>query len=347
VATIAGTGWTGLRSSGGRLRRELPLTASLLFFRHGSPGLPGGWTRGSPVGPGGVCGPCRFPPLSPPHLEAPVAMVASIDPTLLELFRSEVELHSETLTAGLLALEQSPGDEGTLERLMRAAHSIKGAARIVQLTPAAEVAHVMEDCFVAAQRKTLRITPTHIDAFLKGVDLLSQCSAGTREVDWDPARVAPLAADYTHRLQQLLHAPPPGQPPSMSPNGGPTPAGSVPAHTETPLNTGAAAGPGGSASPPGVVTVVCPPRLDWETAEVVRRQLVTRLDDTAAAGAGPVWLDLGGTVDLDAGGLALLVAAERHCAGRSRPLRLGPVSPTLRDVLQVVGLAHLLGDAGG
>ena len=38
-----------------------------------------------------------------------------------------------------------------LEALMRAAHSVKGAARIVGLEEAVQVAHVMEDCFVAAQ----------------------------------------------------------------------------------------------------------------------------------------------------------------------------------------------------
>ncbi|MFM7160889.1 MAG: Hpt domain-containing protein [Planctomycetaceae bacterium] len=62
-------------------------------------------------------------------------MPAPVDNTLLELFRTEVELHSETLTAGMQALEQAPADEATLERLMRASHSIKGAARIVQMTP--------------------------------------------------------------------------------------------------------------------------------------------------------------------------------------------------------------------
>jgi len=34
---------------------------------------------------------------------------------------------------------------------MRAAHSLKGAARIVDLADGVRVAHAMEDCFVAAQ----------------------------------------------------------------------------------------------------------------------------------------------------------------------------------------------------
>ena len=35
---------------------------------------------------------------------------------------------------------------------MRAAHSLKGAARIVGLDAAVRVAHAMEDCLVAAQK---------------------------------------------------------------------------------------------------------------------------------------------------------------------------------------------------
>ena len=68
------------------------------------------------------------------------------------MFRSEVETHSEVLSAALLALERSPSDTSRIDEMMRAAHSIKGAARVVGVDPAVGVAHVMEDCFVAAQK---------------------------------------------------------------------------------------------------------------------------------------------------------------------------------------------------
>ena len=60
--------------------------------------------------------------------------------------------------------------------MMRAAHSIKGAARIVGLDAAVRVAHALEDCFVAAQRGLIRILPGHVDVLLRGVDLLSKVS---------------------------------------------------------------------------------------------------------------------------------------------------------------------------
>ena len=64
---------------------------------------------------------------------------------------------------------------------MRASHSIKGAARIVQIEPAVKIAHVMEDCFMAAMERTITITPNHIDFLLQGVDFLQ--SIGTVEQD--------------------------------------------------------------------------------------------------------------------------------------------------------------------
>src|SRR5271167_524612 len=98
------------------------------------------------------------------------------DATLIDLFRSEVETHSELLSAALLALERAPRDTSRIDEMMRAAHSIKGAARVVGVELAVPVAHVMEDCFVAAQKGALRFTPADVDALLRGVDLLGRIS---------------------------------------------------------------------------------------------------------------------------------------------------------------------------
>ena len=102
---------------------------------------------------------------------------------MLDLFRSEVEVHAATLNDGLLALENetgagTPGKNQTVEALMRAAHSIKGGARIVELDVVVKLAHKMEDCFVAVQRgeEPLRsgLKSQHIDILLKGVDMITR-----------------------------------------------------------------------------------------------------------------------------------------------------------------------------
>ena len=61
--------------------------------------------------------------------------------------------------------------------MMRAAHSIKGAAKIVGLDAGVQIAHAMEDVFVSARAGELRIHRAMIDAELACVDLLRQLAA--------------------------------------------------------------------------------------------------------------------------------------------------------------------------
>jgi two-component system sensor histidine kinase and response regulator WspE len=121
--------------------------------------------------------------------------------SMLELFRLEAESHVQALTIGLLALERDPAAMSELEGCMRAAHSIKGAARIVDLTAGVAVAHSMEDCFVAAQRGDLTLRQRQIDQLLQGVDLLSRI-ANTHETEL-PAWAAENTADVEAFLSGL------------------------------------------------------------------------------------------------------------------------------------------------
>ncbi|MBO9552675.1 hybrid sensor histidine kinase/response regulator [Pseudomonas sp.] len=94
------------------------------------------------------------------------------DASLLELFSLEAEAQTQVLSTGLMALERNPTQADQLEACMRAAHSLKGAARIVGIDAGVSVAHVMEDCLVAAQEGRLLLRADHIDALLRGTDLL-------------------------------------------------------------------------------------------------------------------------------------------------------------------------------
>ncbi|PKH31350.1 hybrid sensor histidine kinase/response regulator [Pseudomonas sp. 43NM1] len=101
------------------------------------------------------------------------------DASLLELFSLEAEAQTQVLSAGLLALERDPTQADHLESCMRAAHSLKGAARIVGVDAGVSVAHVMEDCLVSAQESRLYLRPEHIDALLQGTDLLMRIATPT------------------------------------------------------------------------------------------------------------------------------------------------------------------------
>lgn len=96
--------------------------------------------------------------------------------SMAELFRAEAENQLSALTNGLLAVESGRESAEELQSLMRAAHSLKGAARIVNLGAAVKVAHAMEDYFVAAQAGTVRPDKEAVDSMLVGVDLLTRLS---------------------------------------------------------------------------------------------------------------------------------------------------------------------------
>ncbi|MGC5702245.1 hybrid sensor histidine kinase/response regulator [Pseudomonas sp. NFXW11] len=121
------------------------------------------------------------------------------DASLLELFSLEAEAQTQVLSAGLLALERNPTQADQLEACMRAAHSLKGAARIVGVDAGVSVAHVMEDCLVSAQEGRLYLLPEHIDALLQGTDLLMRIAT--------PGGAESLVADialYVALMERLL-----------------------------------------------------------------------------------------------------------------------------------------------
>lgn len=93
--------------------------------------------------------------------------------SMLELFRLEAEGQVGVLSAGVLAIEELDKSPATVEAMMRAAHSLKGAARIVGLDPAVRVAHALEDVFVACGKGTLRVRADHADLLLSAIDFLS------------------------------------------------------------------------------------------------------------------------------------------------------------------------------
>lgn len=134
------------------------------------------------------------------HREADPAPADLADLSMLELFRLETENHCATLSDSLLALEKNPADAGLLESLMRAAHSVKGAARIVNIEAGVKVAHAMEDIFVAAQNGQIVLDKTATDALLAGVDFLADLTELREET-----REKQMAA-CAERLPRLLGA---------------------------------------------------------------------------------------------------------------------------------------------
>jgi two-component system chemotaxis sensor kinase CheA len=88
-------------------------------------------------------------------------------------FRVEARELLEQLGRGVLDLEKSPAAPGLVPRLLRAAHTLKGAARVVKQAEIAEHAHAIEDTLIPYRQSANSLPRQHIDLLLKRLDDIS------------------------------------------------------------------------------------------------------------------------------------------------------------------------------
>jgi len=197
------------------------------------------------TGATGVTGPQPAPSRVSMPASGPGAAASHADVSMLDLFRMELETNAAVLDAGLVALEADQRPE-LVEPLMRAAHSVKGAARIVGLALAVELAHAMEDLLEACRQGRMHLEPGHIDLLLAGNDVFSRLAGlPTGEIPAQLAAMAERIAALRGLLDQSLSAP--GAPPK-----GVVPSAAS-ATSATSATSGGHAAPAAAppASPPG------------------------------------------------------------------------------------------------
>lgn len=136
------------------------------------------------------------------------------DLSMFDLFRMETEGQIASLNEGLLAIETNPNSSSTHEKLMRASHSLKGAAKMVGVEAVVQIAHVMEDCFVAAQKGEVILDRSHIDILLKSADQIEKISRleETEVSGWfanNKKHVDELIAEIRHILSARAEDPSP------------------------------------------------------------------------------------------------------------------------------------------
>ena len=125
--------------------------------------------------------------------------------SMRDLFRMEAESQTAILAQGLLELEKNNKSAENLESLMRASHSVKGAARIVGIDAVVDIAHVLEDCFVAAQHNEIQLTSEHIDLLLQAVDTIVKIAHLDDEKTRQWLRINKSQVDDLHNnLQAIL-----------------------------------------------------------------------------------------------------------------------------------------------
>ncbi len=96
------------------------------------------------------------------------------DEELRDLFKVETTEQIEQLEHGLLRLEQNPKDQATLDEVFRAAHSLKGAARMLAISRVETVAHHFEETLGLARRGATELTSTTVDRLYQALDSIRE-----------------------------------------------------------------------------------------------------------------------------------------------------------------------------
>ncbi|MBN9123625.1 MAG: hybrid sensor histidine kinase/response regulator [Nitrosospira sp. 56-18] len=129
---------------------------------------------------------------------------------LLATFRPEAEAHLQVMSSELCSLEKTPPGKqhaDIIETVFREVHSLKGAARAVNLTQMESVCQAMEAVFAALKNKRLPASSHLIDLLLQGVDMLTSLLAANDDAVRQKALAAPLIRQFEDVLKGLSTGP--------------------------------------------------------------------------------------------------------------------------------------------
>ena len=102
---------------------------------------------------------------------------------LLATFREEAEEHVRAISSSLIDLENTPGLEERapiVEKIFREAHSLKGAARAVNLKEIETVCQSLEGVLARTKRREIELTADALDVMHKAVDSIGRLLPGSR-----------------------------------------------------------------------------------------------------------------------------------------------------------------------
>ncbi|MBN1812838.1 MAG: hybrid sensor histidine kinase/response regulator [Anaerolineae bacterium] len=110
-----------------------------------------------------------------------MSISAKIREELIGSFRAELNEHIQTMTDGLLALEQGSVTgkkrQAMLENTFRAAHSLKGAARAMGVAVIEQLAHALEGLLDGIQHDAIELTADLFTACYQALDAIQAVQA--------------------------------------------------------------------------------------------------------------------------------------------------------------------------
>src|SRR3954468_16004792 len=115
-------------------------------------------------------------------------------------FRPEAREILEQFARGVLELEKGEGGAAVVQKLLRLAHTLKGAARVVKQSEIANRAHAIEDVLAPLRESADGSDRGKIDAVLQHLDAISGHLAGlTLEAKVEPTAVNKAVSEEASR----------------------------------------------------------------------------------------------------------------------------------------------------
>lgn len=128
-------------------------------------------------------------------------MTLPFDPSeIIGVFVAETKDHLEKLNQGVLSLEKNPDNPSLIKELMRSAHNLKGAAATVGFEDIKEIAHRIEDVFIAVREGKLRHQPAIGDRIFFGLDTIKEIMDGITAGRTEPKDISGLLKKFEETI---------------------------------------------------------------------------------------------------------------------------------------------------
>ncbi|MBF0252962.1 MAG: hybrid sensor histidine kinase/response regulator [Candidatus Omnitrophica bacterium] len=118
-------------------------------------------------------------------------------------FKAEAREHIENLNLGFIKFEKNQDDKELLKHLMGEAHTIKGAAAMMEFKRISEIAHIIEDAMEASIERNTKFEREHFNILFEALDAMG--SLLEDKVTWKAKGVdRPYVEELCRRLSELL-----------------------------------------------------------------------------------------------------------------------------------------------
>ncbi len=121
----------------------------------------------------------------------------------LEIFIEETKEHLQSLNEHLLILEREPENEGTINEIFRAAHSLKGMAGTMGYKRMQRLTHDCENVFSEIRNGKMKVSSELVDVLFKGLDALE---AYLGNIQTDATEGEDDNEDIINALNNILNA---------------------------------------------------------------------------------------------------------------------------------------------